>query len=540
VSVTVWEMAATEAGARAVRSIEELYRQHVGAVYRYAYAVLGNHADAEDVTQTTFINALRSIEAGEIPRAPENWLLTIARNIVRQRWRQLQSRPAEVGLHHEVAGRELSDSHDDTPELTDVVRALQRIPPSQREALVLRELEGRSYQDIAALLDLTVGALETLLFRARRSLAEELENVVTCDRAEVAISRRLDSRLSRKERKRLDHHLAECAPCARLAKSQQRYRGALRGLAVIPLPVSLALFNGAPSASAAAGLPTIGAASAAGLTGSAAAGAGSAVVGAGVAGSATAAGGGALLGGVAAKAVAAVVAAAVAGGAGYTGVKQISGQDQPKRTPAEEVQPRSPGAGGAAAGQPESSTRSATRPEDTSPATSTPVSSAQSGEDVHQDSGGGRPAGDRPVTLAAERGGSAGATERANTRGDARGSGKRAVPVSGKASAVPAKHEAKPAKASPTSGKKSNAPKGSPLLGAGPSGGRGGADVARGRSAASEPTPVIPGRPPEPGSTAADDPSVGDATGASDPVTPASGPNPADTGIRGSDRSAKR
>ena len=53
-------MAATEISTRANAALDDLYRHHVGEVYRYTYAVLGNHADAEDVTQTTFVNALRA------------------------------------------------------------------------------------------------------------------------------------------------------------------------------------------------------------------------------------------------------------------------------------------------------------------------------------------------------------------------------------------------------------------------------------------------------------------------------------------------
>ena len=57
-------MAATETSARAAAELDELYRRHVGDVYRYTYAVLGNHADAEDVTQTTFVNASERSSAG--------------------------------------------------------------------------------------------------------------------------------------------------------------------------------------------------------------------------------------------------------------------------------------------------------------------------------------------------------------------------------------------------------------------------------------------------------------------------------------------
>ena len=65
-------MAVTETGHLAAREVDDLYRRHGAEVYRYAYAVLGNHADAEDVTQTTFLNAYRALEQGVHPRKPSN------------------------------------------------------------------------------------------------------------------------------------------------------------------------------------------------------------------------------------------------------------------------------------------------------------------------------------------------------------------------------------------------------------------------------------------------------------------------------------
>ena len=202
-------MAATETSARANEVLDELYRQHVGDVYRYTYAVLGNHADAEDVTQTTFVNALRALERGEMPVEPSHWLTVIAHNLVRQRWRQAAARPTLVELEADVAD---APEDDAAFELEELVRALQRIPETQREAIVMRELEGRSYAEIATVMGLSTSALETLLFRARRSLAEELENVVTCQNAELALSKQLDGRLSRKDRRRLDEHLVGLHP----------------------------------------------------------------------------------------------------------------------------------------------------------------------------------------------------------------------------------------------------------------------------------------------------------------------------------------
>ena len=91
-------MAATETSARANAVLDELDREHVGDVDRYTYAVLGNHADAEDGTQTTFVNALKPLDRGETPEDPSRWLTVIAHNLVRQRWRQAAARPALVEL----------------------------------------------------------------------------------------------------------------------------------------------------------------------------------------------------------------------------------------------------------------------------------------------------------------------------------------------------------------------------------------------------------------------------------------------------------
>ena len=297
-------MATTETGVQAARELDELYRAHAAEIYRYVYAVLGNRADAEDVTQTTFVNALRALERGERPRKPANWLITIAHNLIRNRFRQQQSRPRQVELDRDVPTLE---ADDDGPSLEDLVRALQRIPETQREALVLREMEGRSYKEISTILGVSVTALETLIFRARRSLAEELENLVTCDRAELALSQQSDGRLGRKERKRLAAHLEECPSCARVATIGLKRRRAFKGLALLPLPLSLTLFKGAPSASAASACRRSEAGAAAGTA-------------AGVGG-----------GAIAAKIAVGVAAVAVASGAGYEGVKIVREPATPQR-----------------------------------------------------------------------------------------------------------------------------------------------------------------------------------------------------------------
>jgi RNA polymerase sigma-70 factor (ECF subfamily) len=237
---------------RSDRAFERLYKRHVGDVYRYALAVMRNPADAEDVTQTTFLNAYRSfVEKGNRPEKPQNWLIAIAHNVCRQRFRQSARRPSEVAFEDDIADTIVDD---DAPSGEDIRRALGYLAFNQRAALVMRELEGRSYAEIAEILDLSTSAVETLIFRARRALREQLEGSLTCGEAEFAISRQLDGRLPRQERGQLRAHLRECSECAAFARRQRAQRGALKSLALVPVPGSLASFFGGGGAAVGTGL----------------------------------------------------------------------------------------------------------------------------------------------------------------------------------------------------------------------------------------------------------------------------------------------
>jgi RNA polymerase sigma factor (sigma-70 family) len=270
------------------RTLESLYERHAAEVYRYALMMLDSASDAEDVTQTTFLNAYRALVRGERPRATGPWLRTIAHNLCLQHFRQAARRPREVELEDDAA--ELV-SDDQGFVVEDLTRALRQIPVNQRAALLMRELEGRPIAEIAGILDLSTSAVETLLFRARRAVREQLEGGLTCAEAEQAISRQLDGNLKRKARGALRAHLRECQECAHLARSLRAQHGAFKALGAIPLPLALAWSK-------------FGAGATAGGIASASAGA-------------AASGGAWLAGSVAAKLAGATVLAALAAGASY-------------------------------------------------------------------------------------------------------------------------------------------------------------------------------------------------------------------------------
>ena len=224
--------------ARTDRAFERLYRRNVRHVYGHALAVLRSPEDAEDVTQATFLNAYRAFERGEHPRALDNWLIAIAHKLCDQRARQ-EARRERVAYEDQA---DEAVPEDDGPTPNDISRGLRRLPFDQRAALIMREVEGRGYTELADIFGITVSDVETLLFRARRALREELEGVLTCHLAERAISRRLDGLLGRAERRHLRGHLHGCSDCSGFAHHQRAQRAALRALADVPLPDSLARF----------------------------------------------------------------------------------------------------------------------------------------------------------------------------------------------------------------------------------------------------------------------------------------------------------
>jgi RNA polymerase sigma factor (sigma-70 family) len=166
------------------RSFERIYRRHRREVYGSVLRDVRDPDEAEDVTQAAFLNAFRAMRRGNTPEKPRAWLLTIARNVVRRRARLRAERPQEVELDSELL---LTLDEDEGSASEDIHAALLRLTDAQREAILLREVQGRSYAEISFELGLSLAAVEALIFRARRALAEELELV---DRVPVVRPRR--------------------------------------------------------------------------------------------------------------------------------------------------------------------------------------------------------------------------------------------------------------------------------------------------------------------------------------------------------------
>jgi len=174
-------MRTVAAEKKAGRDLERLYARHKRDVYRFVLRDVRDPDEAEDITQTAFLDAFRALRRGDEPQQPQAWLLTIAQNAARRRFRTRATRPSEVELDAEF----LAAPDREGPTADDIRVALEQLRPAQREALVLREIGGRSYVEIAAAMDMSVPAVETLLFRARRALRVELDDEAPRTRGRV-------------------------------------------------------------------------------------------------------------------------------------------------------------------------------------------------------------------------------------------------------------------------------------------------------------------------------------------------------------------
>ena len=176
-------MAATEDAGRVADSVasatHDLYQQYGKQIYAYCLHQLRSREEAEDAVQTTFLNAFRGLQRGTTTRFEQAWLYKIAANVCIARrsssGRRLRlEAPDDFEMLEEIVPSG-SASAGDTLELMGLDEALEQMPENQRRAILLREWQGLSYREIAAELELSQGAVEMLIFRARRTLASALE-----------------------------------------------------------------------------------------------------------------------------------------------------------------------------------------------------------------------------------------------------------------------------------------------------------------------------------------------------------------------------
>jgi RNA polymerase sigma-70 factor, ECF subfamily len=174
-----------EAALRDPARFDALYRKYLAQVYSYAYYELGDHHDAEDATERTFMLALSALSRFEERARPADgegastfrvWLFQIARNVVANVRRGRRRRPeasldAAVGIAgpHDIEGGAARRAEAD-----DAWAAVGRLPDDRRRALVLRFVDEMSTAEIAGVLGRSEGAVRVLIHRGLRAVAHDL------------------------------------------------------------------------------------------------------------------------------------------------------------------------------------------------------------------------------------------------------------------------------------------------------------------------------------------------------------------------------
>ena len=155
--------------------VERLYDDYAGRIYRYCLSRLDSPEEAEDALQATYLNAWRSLNSGVEPLSSRPWLFQIAANVCSSMLRTRLG-GAAVELRSPETFDRIPTNDEPNDDLLGLSAALAGLPERQRRALLLRDWRGLSYDEIAAELGSSYQAVETLLFRARKSVAAGLRS----------------------------------------------------------------------------------------------------------------------------------------------------------------------------------------------------------------------------------------------------------------------------------------------------------------------------------------------------------------------------
>ena len=317
-------------------AFETIVDRYQGRLLGFCRQMLGSTEDAEDVLQEVFVNAYRAMLADEREINLRPWLYRIARNRCLNHLRKPTADAQEsMDMVPAVEASSTAERVHNREEFRQLLSDVKKLPETQRSALLLREMDALSYEEIAAAMDTTVPSVKSLLVRARISLAEASQaRLLTCGEVRIELSEAAEG-LVKKVPAPVRRHVRECEECADFRSQIRSNEKAMAAL--FPVGGLVALkgfilaklgFGGAGGSAGAAG---------AGAAGAGAAGAGAVgSVGAAAIGGGSAAGGlGAIGGAIGTKAVAGVVTAAVIT-AGAVEVKQQT-STTPVNSPAAKI-----------------------------------------------------------------------------------------------------------------------------------------------------------------------------------------------------------
>ena len=243
-------------------AFERLYHRYHRRISAYIFGMVHDHGRAEDLTQEVFVSALRRMRQTDRPIVFKPWVYEIAKNACIDAFRRSKraeevSIDADEGLAPADHGKLASNSPspdaavEGKQQLDDLCGAFGGLSDAHHQILVMRELEGLSYREIGERLDMSRPSVESTLFRARRRLTEEYEDLRTgarCLRIQEIIEHAgaTATALGTRDQRRVGSHISHCQPCRKhavmagmdaAALGRRTVRGKLA--AFLPLPAIL-------------------------------------------------------------------------------------------------------------------------------------------------------------------------------------------------------------------------------------------------------------------------------------------------------------
>jgi RNA polymerase sigma factor (sigma-70 family) len=299
-------------------AFEAIVDRYQGRLLGFCRQMLGSTEDAEDVLQEVFVNAYRAMLADEREINLRPWLYRIARNRCLNHLRKPKADAQEsMDMVPEVDAASTAECVHNREEFRQILSDVNKLPETQRAALLLREMDALSYEEIAAAMDTTVPSVKSLLVRARISLTEASQaRLLTCGEVRVELSEAAEG--LRKASAPVRRHVRECDECAGFRRQLRSNEKALAALFPVGPLIALKGFIASKL-----GLGTGGAGASAGAAGAGAAGAGAGAMGGVGAAISGGSGIGAIGGAIGTKAAAGVVTAALLT-AGAVEVKQTT------------------------------------------------------------------------------------------------------------------------------------------------------------------------------------------------------------------------
>jgi RNA polymerase sigma factor (sigma-70 family) len=291
-------------------AFEVLVSRYQARLLAFCRHMLGSREDAEDVLQEVFAAAYNAMLADDRPINARPWLYRIARNRSLNHLRRVQPIGVDsMDIHLSEHGTTTADKVDKREQFRELIADVQQLPETQRTALLLREIDALSYEQIAEAMETTIPSVKSLLVRARVSLAEAAAaRQLSCEDVHVELGEIAEG-LRRRTSPPVRRHLRECERCIVFRTELRATSKAIALLLPVgPLLLAKRLFFAHLGLSSMASIGTGGAGTAASGTAAASAGASA------VAGAATAGGGGLVSAGIGAlstKAAAGIAAAAL-------------------------------------------------------------------------------------------------------------------------------------------------------------------------------------------------------------------------------------